>query len=108
MLRGWGEAVERQLGQLEDPSRAAALTARYAYAFPQSYRIEHGPAEAGVDILRLRSLAGHEARDRAARLTRPPGDRADCLRMKIYKHQGSLPLSGPVPALEKGPKSGGG
>jgi len=100
MLRGWGEAVERQLGQLEDASRAAALTARYAHAFPQSYRIEHGPAEAAADILRLRSLAGDEARDRDARLYRLAGDRADCLRMKIYQQQGALPLSDAVPALE--------
>ena len=100
MLRGWGEAVEKQLGHYEEPARAAALAARYANAFPQAFRAEHGAAEAAADILRLRGLAGDEARDRDARLYRLADDRADCLRMKIYQRQGALPLSDAVPALE--------
>src|SRR3546814_19086895 len=98
MLRGWGEAVEKQLGHYEEPARAAALAARYANAFPQAYRGEHGAAEAAADILRLTCLASDDARDRDARLSRLSDARADCLRMKIQQRQGARPRSSAVPA----------
>jgi glutamate dehydrogenase len=100
MLRGWGEAVERHLGEYEDAARAAAIAARYAFAFPPSYRTNYGPAEAAVDILRLRALAHDDTRHRDARLYHLEGDAPDNLRMKIYQQEGVMPLSDVVPALE--------
>ena len=103
MLRGWTEAVEAELAKTEDPARAAAIAARYAESFPPNYRASYGPAEAAVDISRLRRLAANEphrplARD--VRLFRLPSDMDSQLRLKIYQEKGSLPLSDAVPALE--------
>ena len=101
-LRGWGEAVSHELAEHEDPARAATLAARYAEAFPQSYRDDYGAAEAATDIRRLRALPTHESGrpSRDARLYRLPSDNGSQLRLKIYQLRGSLPLSDAVPALE--------
>ncbi|WP_228241848.1 NAD-glutamate dehydrogenase domain-containing protein [Porphyrobacter sp. GA68] len=102
MLRGWREAVERELAAMEDPGRAAALASRFADAFPLGYRAQNGAAEAALDILRLRAIAatdGDGAR-RGARLYRSEGDKQTTLRLKLYHWGGTLPLSDAVPALE--------
>ncbi|MDT0575707.1 NAD-glutamate dehydrogenase [Croceicoccus sp. F390] len=107
MLRGWSDAVEAELAQGEDAGRAAALATRFAEAFPMPYRASYGAAEAAVDIRRVRRLHAGEARNEAdeavsrdARLYRLENDPVDHLRMKIYQHDGNLPLSDAVPALE--------
>ena len=100
MLRGWGEAVERQLCESEEPARAAALTKHYAAAFPQSYRSNDGPSEAAKDIVRLDAIFADQAHVRGVRLYRHDGDPADQLRLKVYQQEGDLPLSDAVPALE--------
>ncbi len=106
MLRGWNEAVEARLAGTAEESRAAAIAARYAPAFPPAYRMAYGPAEAALDIARLRPLAqGAEsaevgAPERGVRLYRLESDGADVLRLKIYCLKGKLPLSDAVPALE--------
>ncbi|CAM4277743.1 glutamate dehydrogenase [Novosphingobium lubricantis] len=98
MVRGWAGAVEAELAASEEPSRAAAIAARYADAFPLSYRAVSGPAEAACDIRVLRTLAGARAPRRAARLHRHPGD--DGLRLKLYQREGAIVLSDAVPVLE--------
>jgi glutamate dehydrogenase len=107
MLRGWSDAVEAALSDLGEAGRAAALAAKYAEAFPPSYRTAYGAAEAAQDIERIRRLAASEgAKDverplrRDARLYRHETDPGDQLRLKIYQLGGSLPLSDAVPALE--------
>ena len=112
MLRGWSEAVEHELAQFEEPGRAAALATRFAEYFPASYRAEYGPGEGARDIMRMRHLlhvdqaetpAGNAPRTaplRDARLYRKDGDAPDTLRLKIYEHEGVLPLSDAVPELE--------
>jgi glutamate dehydrogenase len=106
MLRGWSEAVEAELATSIEAPRAAALAARYAEAFPPSYRADYGAAEAARDIGRLRHLMAAEQQGdtsvplRDARLYHLAGDPDDRLRLKIYQHEGSLPLSDAVPALE--------
>ncbi len=102
MLRGWNEAVESEIAASEDPSRAAAIAARYAEAFPLAYRGAYGPAEAAQDIARLRKLAGEgEAGPRRdARLHHMAGDEAGTLQLKVYQRGGAIALSDAVPALE--------
>ncbi len=107
MLRGWSEAVEHELSQLEDAGRAAAIATRYADIFPASYRTTYGAVEAARDIRRMRHLltidsatSASQAPQRDARLYHLDGDPSDCLRLKIYEHEGALPLSDAVPALE--------
>ncbi|VWX48652.1 NAD-glutamate dehydrogenase domain-containing protein [Novosphingobium sp. 9U] len=111
LLRGWGEAVEAAIVAEGEGSRAAAITARYAEAFPLAYRTDYGATEAAIDIRHLRRLAGAEAEitsgphsRRDVRLYRLPADdsadRPGRLRLKIYQNEGSLPLSDAVPALE--------
>jgi glutamate dehydrogenase len=106
LLRGWSEAVESELASEEDPARAAAIAARYADAFPVSFRSTYGPFEAAQDIRRLRRLAllGAEAGGllplRDARLYRLASDPDDRLRLKVYQEDGDLALSDAVPALE--------
>ena len=107
LLRGWGEAVEAALVAQGEGSRAVAVTARYADAFPMAYRTDYGATEAAIDIGHLRLLAGSEAeitsgphRRRDVRLYRMDSDGAARLRLKIYQIEGSLPLSDAVPALE--------
>ncbi|MFM2300386.1 MAG: hypothetical protein RLZZ84_122 [Pseudomonadota bacterium] len=102
MLRGWCEAVEAEIAAHEEPSRAAAIAARFAEGFPIAYRSAYGPAEAARDIARLRRLAGEgEAGPRRnARLHTIAGDEAGTLRLKLYQRHGALALSDAVPALE--------
>ncbi len=103
LLRGWGEAVERELAQTDDAGRAAAIAARYADAFPPTYRAEYGAREAAHDIARLRSLSASDdipGDHRDARLYRLTNDADDQLRLKIAHLEGSLSLSDAVPALE--------
>ncbi|MCB2077331.1 MAG: NAD-glutamate dehydrogenase, partial [Novosphingobium sp.] len=103
MVRGWGEAVEAELAEREDPARAAAVAARYADAFPLGYRATNGAVEAAQDILRLRHLdVNHDDGEtrRDARLHSRTGVMDDRLDLKIYQRRGSLPLSDAVPMLE--------
>ncbi|MDP9056344.1 MAG: NAD-glutamate dehydrogenase, partial [Pseudomonadota bacterium] len=107
MLRGWSDAVEAEIMRSGEKSRAAAVTARYADAFPLAYRSAYGPAEAAADIAVLRRLeprTGLTKRapeaPRAVRLYRLPGDGTRQLRLKLYDRIGTLALSGAVPALE--------
>jgi glutamate dehydrogenase len=101
LLRGWNEAVATHLAAGEDESRAAALAARYAPAFPTGYRLAYGPHEAARDIAKLRALAlGEGETTRAVRLYRLASDGAETLRLKVYVIKGALALSDAVPALE--------
>ncbi|MEL7189516.1 MAG: NAD-glutamate dehydrogenase domain-containing protein [Pseudomonadota bacterium] len=103
LLRGWGEAVEKELAGSDESGRAAAITARYADAFPAIYRSEYGASEAALDIARLRNLSagdGTSPEHRDARLYRLENDPEDQLRLKIAHLSGSLVLSDAVPALE--------
>ncbi|MDE1468242.1 NAD-glutamate dehydrogenase [Aurantiacibacter sp. D1-12] len=103
MLRGWNDAVEEALGETGEARRAEALALRYAASFPPFYRTQYGATEAAVDISRLRQLAAHAeeaGQGRDSRLYRVADDADDCLRLKVYQHHGSLPLSDAVPALE--------
>ncbi|MXO75522.1 glutamate dehydrogenase [Altererythrobacter aerius] len=106
LLRGWGEAVESELAEDEEPARAAALAARFADSFPTSYRTAYGAAEAARDIRRLRRLAsadgegGADMPQRDVRLYRLAGDADDRLRLKVYQHAGSFALSDAVPVME--------
>jgi len=98
MVRGWGAAVEAELAKGEDPSRAAAIAARYADAFPVGYRSAYGPVEAAGDIRVLRGLSQAGAPRRAARLHRLRGEEG--LRLKLYQREGAIVLSDAVPVLE--------
>ncbi len=100
MLRGWGEAVEKRLAETIEPSRAAALAARFAGALPMEYRGRYDAHEAARDILGLRALTGDHEHERGVRLYRLAKDPAHRLRLKIYQKEGALPLSDAVPALE--------
>jgi glutamate dehydrogenase len=101
MLRGWNDAVEDEIAAREsdDAGRAAAIAARHAEAFPLAYRSLYGPAEAAVDISRLRRLSS-PGKERDARLHCLTGDEPGTLRLKLYQRHGSLALSDVVPALE--------
>jgi glutamate dehydrogenase len=101
LLKGWNEAVEAHLAQIDGSSRVAAIARRYAHAFPAGYRVRYGAEEAARDIMQLRRLEAsgmHEAR--SCRLYRLPHDPVGDLRLKIYHANGELPLSDAVPALE--------
>ena len=103
LLRGWGEAVEAELGALEDPTRAAGLALRFAEHFPTGFRGRFGPHEAALDIARLHDLgASVESEEivRGARLCFGEAEDKGTLRLKLYQSEGSLPLSEGVPALE--------
>ncbi|NLR69761.1 NAD-glutamate dehydrogenase [Novosphingobium sp. ERN07] len=98
MVRGWAGAVETELAATEEPSRAAAIAARYADAFPIAYRNASGAGEAARDIRVLRTLTGAKAPRRAVRLHRNAGEVA--LRLKLYQREGAIVLSDAVPVLE--------
>ncbi len=98
MVRGWELAVETELARSEDPSRAAAIAARFAAAFPIGYRHAYGPAEAAEDIRALRVLHTSGAPRRAARLHRLGAE--EDLRLKLYQRDGAMVLSDAVPVLE--------
>lgn len=98
MVRGWEAAVEAELAKGEEPSRAAAIAARYAGAFPPAYRSSYGPAQAASDIRVLRMLGIEGAPRRAVRLHRLPGEQA--LRLKLTQRDGAIVLSDAVPVLE--------
>lgn len=96
MVRGWAPGIEAALGALGEEGRANALAHRYAALFPQSYRLNHMPAEAAADILRIRLL--DEAHEISVRI--PSAQMAEPFRLKVYSAKGALPLSGVVPVLE--------
>ena len=98
MVRGWDIAVEAELARSEDPSRAAAIAARFADAFPVGYRHVYGPAEAAEDIRALRVLHATGAPRRAVRLHRLGAE--EDLRLKLYQRDGAIVLSDAVPVLE--------
>jgi len=100
LLRGWDEAVERELAKYESEAQAIALASLYASAFPLSYRSTFTPRGAAIDIQRLRQLADNGAHERDVRLFSLPGDDAEELHLTIYHHDGELNLSDAVPALE--------
>ncbi|MGB3754297.1 MAG: NAD-glutamate dehydrogenase domain-containing protein [Parerythrobacter sp.] len=103
MLRGWGAEVEHELTNLMEAKRAATVASRFADAFPTAYRAHYGAAEAARDIERMRTLVAGEAGSsrRDARLLQQDGEEGEQrLRLKIYEHEGALPLSDAVPALE--------
>jgi glutamate dehydrogenase len=101
LLRGWGEAVEHHLAQNDDSSRVPAIAARYAGAFPQSYRARYGAAEAARDIERLRLIdSDDDSPQRGVRLYHLDKDADEGLRLKIYHGKGVMALSDAVPALE--------
>ncbi|MGB7654380.1 MAG: NAD-glutamate dehydrogenase domain-containing protein [Novosphingobium sp.] len=102
MLRGWTDAVEAEIAASEDPSRAAAIAARFADAFPPAYRSAYGAVEAAIDIARLRRLAddGEEGPRRGARLRCADAVDPGELRLKLYQRSGAIALSDTVPALE--------
>ncbi|MCB2059782.1 MAG: NAD-glutamate dehydrogenase, partial [Novosphingobium sp.] len=103
IVRGWPEAVEAELASREEPVRAAALAARFAEAFPLSYRMANGAAEAAIDIQRLRALPSQNANGvppRGARLHSLESSAASELRLKLYQRRGLLELSDAVPMLE--------
>lgn len=104
LLRGWGEAVEQHLGEGPEASRANAIAARYAAAFPSAYRFRYGAEEAAVDIARLRALASSDAETehslRGVRIYGLAKDESEILRLKIYHQDDDLLLSDAVPALE--------
>jgi len=103
LLRGWSEAVEAELGAIEEPSRAAGLAMRFADHFPTGFRGRYGPREAALDIARLHELgASLESEEvvRGARMYFCDREVQGCLRLKLYQSEGSLPLSEGVPALE--------
>tara|TARA_A100001391_G_scaffold273_3_gene689 strand:- start:13932 stop:18674 length:4743 start_codon:yes stop_codon:yes gene_type:complete len=100
LLRGWLDAVEDALGETDQQAHAATLAMRYANALPTAYRARYGPAEAAQDIIRLRALDGNDAPERGVRLYCADEGCTGPLRLKIYQHAGSMPLSDAVPALE--------
>ena len=103
LLRGWNDAVEAALGEEHDANRAAALAARYSNTFAPYYRTRYGAHEAARDIDRLRRLGLEEDGDpqhRDVRLYTLDSDPDHQMRLKVYQHEGSLPLSDAVPALE--------
>ena len=102
MVRGWSDAVEAEIARGEDASRAAAIAARYAEAFPLAYRTAYGAAEAALDIARLHHLGaeGEGGPSRAVRLHCLAADAPGRLRLKLYQRSGSFALSDAVPALE--------
>ncbi|MFW2349690.1 NAD-glutamate dehydrogenase [Qipengyuania sp.] len=103
LLRGWSEAVEAELGTIEEGSRAAGLAMRFAEHFPTAFRGRFGPREAAFDIARLHELGAsveNEEVVRGARMYFCEREVPGCLRLKLYQSEGSLPLSEGVPALE--------
>ena len=106
MLRAWSESVETELRAHVDAGLASTLARRYADNFPSAFRASSGAEEAALDIMRMRDLASHAGEDdadrfqRAVRLRRSAAEHGGNLRLKIYQHEGTLPLSEAVPALE--------
>ncbi|MBX9644387.1 MAG: NAD-glutamate dehydrogenase, partial [Novosphingobium sp.] len=102
MVRGWTDAVEAEIAASEEPSRAAAIAARFAEAFPPAYRSAYGATEAAIDIARLRRIAdeGEDGPRRGARLLCSDSTGEGELRLKLYQRSGAIALSDAVPALE--------
>lgn len=96
MVRGWPHAIEQQLLQHTEIAQAARLGLRYANAFPQSYRANHTPHEAAVDIMCMDTL--NASTSRCVRVVQSATN-ASRLWLKIYCHD-AISLSDVVPVLE--------
>ena len=104
MLRGWSEAVEAELEQSENRPRRRARGALSPKAFPHRLPRHLRPGRSSARHRPHRATFPRATpigpRGRDARLYRLDSDDACQLRLKIYQHGGSLPLSDAVPALE--------
>ncbi len=95
--RTWREALHEALEERYDEQRAAALTARYADAFPAGYR-EANSASAAVDELtRLEALPPGDGI--SVRLYETPNATAGHRRFTVYRRGPAISLSDIVPVL---------
>lgn len=98
MLRGWEPSVEEAIAAAAGAVRAARLGLSIVGHFPADYRARIDAAEAAQDVLRLAELSHSDRRD--ARLLRKEDDAAGRLRLKTYRHKGTIVLSEAVPVFE--------
>ncbi|MBM3569128.1 MAG: NAD-glutamate dehydrogenase [Alphaproteobacteria bacterium] len=96
--RSWDELLLDAAVARHGHDAAAALSRRFAGAFPAAYRDAVGAEAALHDIAKLMPLAAAGAI--ALDLYRRPGDDAATLRLKIYHVGGAIPLSDALPVLE--------
>ncbi|XHO84271.1 NAD-glutamate dehydrogenase [Azospirillum sp. A29] len=96
--RAWTDQLRDALVEAHGEEAGTALNARYADAFPTSYR-EAFAAEAAVhDIERIEAAVQHGRL--GVNLYQPPAAGPSELHVKIYREGGPVPLSDVLPMLE--------
>ncbi len=96
-IRAWSEDLRDALVAEHGVERGTQLHARYASAFPTSYRAEWPAASAVADIARLEEFDG--AQSPIIHLYRAPGAAPGLIRCKLYSPQ-SVALSDVLPTFE--------
>ncbi|MFE1600213.1 NAD-glutamate dehydrogenase [Methylobacterium sp. ID0610] len=98
LSRTWADGLRDALAGTMDGTRARALGAYYAEAFPAGYREAYASTEALSDIAILERISAE--RSRAVDLHRRPGDPETRIGLKVFSRGSALPLSERVPVLE--------
>ncbi|ACL59389.1 NAD-glutamate dehydrogenase [Methylobacterium nodulans] len=98
LSRTWADGLREALTDTMDGTRARALGAYYAEAFPAGYRDVYASREALSDIAILERISAEQPR--AVDLHRRPGDPETRIGLKVFSKASALPLSDRVPVLE--------
>ena len=96
--RTWREDLAEALDERHDAPTAAALTARYADAFPAGYREVNSARAAVDDLTRLEKLPADDGL--SVRLYRPRGAAPDRPRFSVYRRGPAISLSEVMPVLQ--------
>jgi glutamate dehydrogenase len=96
--RTWRESLHIALEERYDDHQAAALTARYAEAFPAGYREANSPTAAVDDLTRLEALPADDGV--CVRLYEPRNAAPGHRRFSVYRRGPALSLSAMLPILQ--------
>jgi glutamate dehydrogenase len=97
IVRTWDERLGDAIAASFDPERAAGIGRMYRTAFSPAYQYRFPPAAAIDDIRQIETLAGDTTV--AVEFYRSPEDEPHQCRLKLYRRDEAIPLSGRLPIL---------
>ena len=98
MVRTWDERLAEAIAASFAADQATRLDGVYVEAFSPAYRFRFPPAAAIDDIRQIETL--HDGNDVAVDFYRSPEDEPHQCRLKLYRRDEAIALSGRLPILE--------
>jgi glutamate dehydrogenase len=97
IVRTWDERLGEAIAASFDADQATGIERMYRNAFPPAYQYRFPPAAAIDDIRQIETLAGGTTV--AVDFYRSPEDEPHQCRLKLYRRDEAIPLSGRLPIL---------